>query len=89
MNTNTTHVIATTISAGIMGGFIGTALTGNLLAGTAIGVSYLTVAAVIAMAAADYRSGPKAYFAAPVVTGQFQPPGPKSVARNPKSRLAA
>ena len=78
MNTNTIQVITATISSGLMAGFIGVAVTGNVLVGTAIGVSYLTVAALIAMAFSDYRYGPKAYFAAPVVTGHFQKTVPAS-----------
>jgi hypothetical protein len=78
MNTNTIQVITATISAGLMAGFIGLAVTGNVLVGAAIGVSYLTVAALIAMAVSDYRSGPKAYFAAPVVAGHFQQTVPVS-----------
>ena len=92
MNTNTIQVIATTVAVGLIAGFAGTEVTGNLLTGVAIGVSYLTVAALIAMAASDYRSGPKAYFAGPVVTGHFQGSAPASVAlRTPgaKTRLAA
>ena len=89
MNTNTIQVITTTISTGIMAGFIGVAVTGNVLAGAAIGVSYLTVAGLIGMAFSDYRSGAKPYFAAPVVTGHFKRPAPVSVAPKAKDRLAA
>jgi hypothetical protein len=86
MNTNTIQVITATISAGLMAGFIGLAVTGNVLVGAAIGVSYLTVAALIAMAVSDYRSGSKAYFAAPVVTGHFQQTVPVSGAlRSPSA----
>lgn len=72
MNTNTTHVIASTVTAGIFAGVIGIAVTGSTFAGAAIGVSYLTVAAVIGMAFSDYRTAPRAYFAAPVLKGHFQ-----------------
>jgi len=92
MNNNTIQGVATTLSAGIFSGFLGLALTGNILTGVAIGVSYLTVAALIAMAVADYRSGPKAYFAAPVVTGHFKPSVSGAVsprAPSVKPRLAA
>jgi len=89
MNTNTTHVIASTVSAGLFAGVIGAAVTGSTVAGAAIGVSYLTVATLIAMALADYRS-PKAYFAAPVVKGHFQASA-SAEQRSPaaKARLAA
>jgi len=89
MNTNSTHVITATISAGLMAGFIGVAVTGNILAGAAVGVSYLTVAAVIGMAASDYRSGRKPYYAAPVVTAHFRSTAPAAVTPREKARLAA
>jgi len=91
MKTNTIQVI-TTVGIGFIAGFVGLVVTGNLLTGVAIGVSYLTVAALIAMAASDYRAGPKAYFAPTVVTGHFNRPLPTSVApRAPRAndRLAA
>ena len=85
MNTTTTHVI------GIFAGVIGTAVTSSLFAGAAIGVSYLTVATVIAMAFSDYRTAPKAYFAAPVVKAHFQASPSPAAQRSPaaKARLAA
>ena len=92
MNTNTIQAITTTVAVGLIAGFTGLEVTGNLLTGAAIGVSYFTVAALIAMAASDYRTGPKPYFAAPVVTGHFQGSVPVSVApRAPsvKARMAA
>ena len=92
MNTNTIQVITTTVAIGLIAGFAGMEVTGNILAGAAIGVSYLTAAALVAMAFSDYRSGPKAYFANPVVTGHFQGTVSASVAlRTPsaKARLAA
>ena len=91
MKTNTIQV-TTTVAVGLIAGIVGTEVTGNLLTGAAIGVSYLTVAALVAMALSDYRSAPKAYFAAPVVTGHFQRAVKSSVAvRAPgaKPRLAA
>ncbi|HWA24428.1 MAG TPA: hypothetical protein VG734_02050 [Lacunisphaera sp.] len=89
MNTNSTHVITATISAGLMAGVIGVAVTGNILAGAAIGVSYLAVAGLIAIATSDYRSAGKPYFAAPVVTGHFKPTAAKADAAREKARLAA
>jgi predicted lipid-binding transport protein (Tim44 family) len=92
MNTSTTHAIASTLTAGIFAGVIGIAVTGSTFAGAAIGVSYLTVAALIAMAASDYRSAPRAYFTAPVVKGHFQASVSSPAAlRSPaaKTRLAA
>ena len=92
MNTNTIQVITTTIAVGLIAGFVGLEATGSILTGVAIGVSYLTVAALIAMAASDYRSGRKAYFATPLVTSHFQGSVPASVALHTpgaKDRLAA
>jgi len=92
MNTNTIQVITSTVAIGIFAGFAGAEVTGNILTGAAIGVSYLTAAALLAMAASDYRSSPKAYFAAPVVTGDFQRAVPAPIAlRAPgaKARVAA
>ena len=91
MNNNMIQVI-TTFAIGIISGVIGVEVTGNILTGAAIGVSYLTVAAVIAMAVSDYRSNSKAYYVSPVVTGHFKRAVPASVAlnaRSAKARLAA
>ncbi len=91
MNTNIIQV-STTLVVGLVAGFVGIQVTDSLLTGGAIGVSYLTVAALIAMAASDYRSGPKAYFSSPVVTGHFQRSVTASaapVAPSEKPRLAA
>ncbi len=92
MNTNTIQVITTTVAVGIIAGFTGLEVSGNLLTGMAIGVSYFTVAALIAMAVSGYRTGPKAYYASPVVTGHFRASVPASVAPltpSEKARLAA
>ena len=91
MNNNTIQVI-TTFAIGIISGVVGLEVTGNILTGAAIGVSYLTVAAVIAMAVSDYRSIAKAYYVSPVVTGHFKRAVPASVALNgqsAKARMAA
>ena len=84
--------VITTFAIGIISGVIGVEVTGNILTGAAIGVSYLTVAAVIAMAVSDYRSNSKAYYVSPVVTGHFRRDVPASAtlnARSAKARLAA
>jgi len=91
MNNNTIQVI-TTFAIGIISGVVGLEVTGNILTGAAIGVSYLTVAAVIAMAVSDYRSNAKAYYVSPVITGHFKRTVPASVAlntRSAKARMAA
>jgi len=91
MNNNTIQVIAT-FAIGIISGVVGLVVTGNILTGAAIGVSYLTVAAVIAMAVSDYRSIAKAYYVSPVVNGHFKRTVTASVVLNTqstKARLAA
>ena len=91
MNNNTIQVI-TTFTIGIISGVVGLEVTGNILTGAAIGVSYLTVAAVIAMAVSDYRSNAKAYYVSPVITGHFKRAVPASVTLNTqsaKARMAA
>ncbi len=88
MNTNTIQVITTTVAIALIAGLGGLEVTGNMLTGAAVGLSYLVVAALVAIAAADYRSGPKAYFAAPLVTSHFQRAVPASVAqRNPSAKV--
>jgi hypothetical protein len=92
MNTNTIRVLITTVATALIAGLGGLEVTGNMLTGAAVGLSYLVVVALIAIAASDYRSGPKAYFAAPLVTGHFQQKVPASIAqRTPsaKTRVAA
>ncbi len=92
MNTNTIQVIITTVTSALIGGIGGMEVTDNILTGAAVGVSYFAVFALIAMAASDYRSGPKAYFTSSVVTGHFQREVPASVSlRTPseKARMAA
>jgi hypothetical protein len=92
MNTNTIQAITITFATGLIAAIAGMVVTGNLLTGVAIGVSYFTVAALIAMAASDYRSGPKAYFVTPVVTAHFHRSMTSSVtplAPSEKARLAA
>ena len=92
MNTNMIHVITTTVLSALIVGLGGMEVTGSVLTGATVGLSYLTVAALIAMAASDYRTGPKAYFAPTVVTGHFNRPVPTSAApRTPRAndRLAA
>jgi hypothetical protein len=92
MKTNTIQVITVTFAIGLIAAVTGLEVTGSLLVGVAIGVSYFTVAALIAMAASDYRSGPKAYFVTPVVTGHFQRSMPASLTPHvpgEKARMAA
>jgi hypothetical protein len=92
MNINTIQVISSTVVVGLIAGFTGLEVTGNLLTGMAIGVSYFTIATLFAMAVSDYRSGPKPYFVTPVVTGHFQQSVPASItptATAEKTRLAA
>ncbi len=92
MKTNIIPVITTIVASALIAGLASMEVTGNILTGATVGLSYLAVAGAIAIAASDYRSSPKAYYAAPVVTGDFQPAVPASpAARTPsaKSRVAA
>lgn len=55
MKTNTIQAIITTVAAGLIAGFGSTKVTGNYLTGIAVTVGYLAVAALVALAVADYR----------------------------------
>lgn len=61
MKTNTIQVITTTVVAGLVAGFGSTKLTGDYLTGIAVTVGYLAVAALVAVAAVDYRRGQRDY----------------------------
>jgi len=63
MKTNTIPVIITAVIAGLVVGFASTKVTGDAVTGFTITLGYLTVAAVMAIAARDYRSNLKAYSA--------------------------
>ncbi len=92
MNTNTIRVLSTTVATALIAGLGGLEVTGNVLTGATVGLSYLVVAALVVIAASDYRTGPKAYFVAPVVTTHFKRAVPASAAlRTPraKARVAA
>jgi hypothetical protein len=91
MNTNTIQVVSIPVAIGFIAGFTAMGATGNLLTSAAIGVSYLAAAALVAMAASDYRSRPKSYSAAPVVTGSFRRSVISIASRTPteKRRMAA
>ena len=56
MKTNTIEVITTTLAIALIAGFGGTKVTGDYLTGVAVAVSYVAVAALVAMAASDYRN---------------------------------
>ena len=71
MKTNTIQAITAAVLTGLFAGFGSTTVTGNLFAGLAVAVSIWTAIALIAMIAADYRSGPKAYAATTLTTGHF------------------
>ena len=91
MKTNTIAII-TSIAIGLIAGFGATRVTGDSILGIAVIMSSLAVAALFVIAAADYRSGRKPYFATPLVTSHFGRAVPASVAlRTPgaKVRLAA
>lgn len=63
MKTNTIQVIATTAAVALIVGFGSTKMTGDYVTGIAVGVSYLAVAALVAMAASDYRGSQRNYAA--------------------------
>lgn len=92
MKTNMIHVITITVLSALIVGLGGMEVTGSVLTGATVGLSYLAVAVLVAIAASDYRSGPKPYYSATVITGDFQGAGPVSrAARTPsvKARVAA
>jgi hypothetical protein len=63
MKTNTLQVLTTTIAVAVIAGLGGTKVTGNYVTGIAVAVSYLAVAALVAMAASDYRGSQRSYTA--------------------------
>jgi len=63
MNTNITKAITTAVAAGVLVGFGATKVTGNALTGIAVTVGYLTVGALVAIIATDYRPGNRGYTA--------------------------
>jgi hypothetical protein len=63
MKTNTLQVLTTTIAVAVIAGLGGTKVTGNYVTGIAVAVSYLAVAALVAMAASDYRGSQRNYTA--------------------------
>ena len=90
MNTNTIRVLSTTVATALIAGLGGLEVTGSMLTVATVGLSYLVVAVLVAMTISGYRSGPKAYFAAPLVTGHFKQPVPASIAlRNPRAKARA
>lgn len=72
MKTNTIQIIATAVVTGLIAGIGSTSVTGNFLTGLAVAVSSWAVVALLVIATSDYRSGSKAYFAAPVTKGHFK-----------------
>ena len=72
MKTNTIQIITTAVATGLVAGFGSTTVTGNFFTGVVVAVSSWAMVALIAIIASDYRSGPKAYFAAKLATGHFQ-----------------
>ena len=61
MNTNMIHIITTTIASALIAALGGMEVTGNVLTGATVGLSYLAVAVMIAIAASDYRGSQRAY----------------------------
>ena len=92
MKTNTIPAIITSVAIGILAGFGATRVSGDAVVGIATTLSFLAVAALFVIAAADYRSGTKPYFAGTVATSHFKRVAPTSVGlrtSSPKARLAA
>jgi len=90
MKTNTIAII-TSVAIGLIAGFGATRVTGDSILGIAVIMSSLAVAALFVIAAADYRSASKPYFAAPVTTAHFKRVAPAPVAlrtSNAKARAA-
>jgi len=63
MNTNIIQVITTTLASALIAALGGMEVTGNVLTGATVGLSYLVVAVLIAMAASDYRGSQRSYTA--------------------------
>ena len=92
MKTNTIPAIITSVAIGLIAGFGATRVTGDAVVGIAMTLSFVAVAALFVIAAADYRSGTKPYFAGTVATSHFKRVAPTSVGlrtSSPKARLAA
>ncbi len=89
MKTNTIQAITTSVVLGLIAGFGATKVSGDSVIGTAVTLSCLAVAALFVIAASDYRSGPKAYFASRLATSHFKRSVPAISASSAKTRLAA
>lgn len=92
MKTNTIQAITTSIATGLIVGFGATKVTGDSITGIALAIGYLAVLVVLTIAASDYRSASKPYFATTLVTSHFQGTVPATVALrapNAKTRMAA
>lgn len=63
MKTNTIQVIATTVAVGLVAGVSSTKVTGDYVTGVAVTIGYLVVAALVALAATDYRRNQRNYTA--------------------------
>ena len=61
MKTNKVQVITALLAVAAVAGLAGTKATGDYITGFAVTVAYIAVAAVLAMAAADYRSSSRVY----------------------------
>ena len=63
MKTNTIQVITAVVATGLVAGLSSTKVTGDYVTGVAVTVGYLVVAAVVALAVADYRRNQLTYTA--------------------------
>ena len=63
MNNSMIQVISTIAASALIAGLGGIEVTGDVLTGATVGLSYLAVAVLIAIAASDYRGSHRDYTA--------------------------
>lgn len=63
MKTNTIKAISITLVTALFAGIGSMEVSDSMITGAAVTISYLAVAALVAMASADYRTSSRAYFA--------------------------
>ena len=63
MNNNMIQVISTIAASALIAGLGGMEVTGDVLTGATVGLSYLAVAVLVAIAASDYRGSQRDYTA--------------------------
>lgn len=63
MNNSMIQVISTIAASALIAGLGGIEVTGDVLTGATVGLSYLAVAVLVAIAASDYRGSQRDYTA--------------------------